>query len=290
MSRPRKWATIALAGVVSLGLLALAGVYVGAEMVLRRTYDLPLDEFELPTDTQSIAEGRRLATLRGCYEGCHGSGLGGSKFWDQPWVVRLVAPDLTRMAARHSDAELERIIRDGVRPDGRSTWGMPSASFYHLSDADLGAILAFIRSQPLGEGPSAEVEMRLLGRLAVLAGEFPPQAQIIDHETPRLGERPRSDSLAFGEYLARTVCSECHGLDLQGDARGPTPHLAMAAAYSDEEFVRLMRTGVGRGGRELGLMSQVARGRFSVMTDTELRALHAYLRSFAGRDREKPTP
>ena len=38
-----------------------------------------------------------------------------------------------------------------------------------------------------------------------------------------------------------------------------------------------MRTGVALGGRELGLMSDVSRGRFVHMTDDELNALHAVL-------------
>jgi mono/diheme cytochrome c family protein len=277
MSRLLRWAAVVVAGLGGLVLLAVASVYVASEVVLRRTYEVPLEAIAVPTDSASIAEGRRLATIRGCYDGCHGTGLDGTEFWDEPWIARLVAPNLTQVATRHSDAELERIIRDGVRPDGRSTWGMPSASFYHLSDADVGAMIAFIRSQPLSDGPATEVEVRLLARIGVLTGEFPPQAQVIDQDVPRLGDRPRSDTLAFGAYLARTTCSECHGLDLQGDPRGATPPLAIAAAYSREEFVRLMHTGVALGGRELGLMSDVSRRRFVHMTDDELNALHAFL-------------
>ncbi len=277
MRRILKWGAVTVAGLVGLVLLAVATVYVASEIVLRRSYDVPLEAIAVPTDSASIAEGRRLATIRGCYNGCHGTGLDGTEFWDQPWIARLVAPNLTQVAAQHSDAELERIIRDGVRPDGRSTWGMPSASFYHLSDPDVGAIIAFIRSQPLTDGPATEVEVRLLARIGVLTGEFPPQAQVIEHGAPRLDERTRSDTLAFGAYLARTICSECHGLDLRGDPRSPTPTLAIAAAYSREEFIRLMRTGVALGGRDLGLMSDVSRRRFVHMTDDELHALHAFL-------------
>jgi hypothetical protein len=42
-----------------------------------------------------------------------------------------------------------------------------------------------------------------------------------------------------------------------------------------------MRQGRGLGDRDLGLMSEVARGRFSLMSDEETRALRAYLRTLA---------
>lgn len=283
MRRVLKWAAIAVAGMAGLVLLAATIIYVGSEIELRRSYEVPLETLEVPTDSASIAEGRRLATIRGCYDGCHGTGVEGNLMWDEPWIARLVAPNLTQVAARHSDAELERIIRDGVRKNGRSTWAMPSASYYDLSDADVGKIIAFIRSQPLSDGPATEVEVRMLARVGVLAGEFPPQAQLIDHGAPRLGDHARSDTLAFGAYLARTICAECHGLDLEGDPRAASPPLTIAAAYSREAFARLMRTGVALGGREVGLMSEVSRGRFAFMTDDEVSALHAYLESLADR-------
>ncbi len=41
-----------------------------------------------------------------------------------------------------------------------------------------------------------------------------------------------------------------------------------------------MREGVALGGRELRLMSRVARGRFSAFTEQELDALFAYLQAY----------
>ena len=42
-----------------------------------------------------------------------------------------------------------------------------------------------------------------------------------------------------------------------------------------------MRTGKAAGNREIGLMSTVARGRFSQLTDAEVAAVHGYLRALA---------
>jgi cytochrome c553 len=78
-----------------------------------------------------------------------------------------------------------------------------------------------------------------------------------------------------------TVCTECHGDDLRGTLDGSTPSLAISAAYSREDFGKLMRTGEPVGGRELELMKDVALGRFAHFTEPEIDDLHAYLTTLA---------
>jgi ABC-type uncharacterized transport system YnjBCD permease subunit len=117
--------------------LALSITYLASEPQLRRTYEVALRPIVVPTDAASIAEGRRLATIRGCNDGCHGKCVSGTVFWDEPWIARMVAPDLTRVAAQ-------------------------------LSDEELGRIIAFLRSLPVGDGPEAEIEFGPLGRIELL--------------------------------------------------------------------------------------------------------------------------
>lgn len=81
----------------------------------------------------------------------NGEKLQGSLFFDEPRVARIVAPNLTRVLPTYSDAELARVLIHGVNRDGRSVLAMPSAMFYHLSDRDLGAIIAHLRSAPVVE-------------------------------------------------------------------------------------------------------------------------------------------
>ena len=277
-----KWLGLGVGALTVLALGAAAFVYLLSEQMIRKTYDLPLSPIALPTDSIALTEGQRLATVRGCYNGCHGERLDGGVFIDQPLLARLVAPNLTQVVAQYTDAELERVIRHGVRRNGRSTLGMPSSMFYHLRDQDLGAIIAFLRSAPVTEGPATEVSLGPLARLGLVLGKYHPQAELIDHDAPRLAVRDTSDHITFGKYLALTSCTECHGLDLQGNPDGPTPNLGIAATYSEEGFVRLMRTGKALGDRELRLMSDVARGRFSHLTAGEMKALHTYLNTLRG--------
>ncbi|GAB2686521.1 hypothetical protein GCM10027170_17190 [Aliiglaciecola aliphaticivorans] len=58
----------------------------------------------------------------------------------------------------------------------------------------------------------------------------------------------------------------------------------MVAAYSEEEFVTLMRTGKALGNRDLKLMGGVARFRYAKFTDSEINAIYHYLVKLAERD------
>lgn len=288
MKRTLRWLRNTLLGLVAIIVIAALVIYVRSEQIVRRTYAEPLVPIAIPTDSPSIAEGMRLARIRGC-TGCHGSKLEGHMFVDDPMLARLASPDLTIAAREYSDAELVRIIRRGVRPDGRSVVGMPSEMFSQLDDRDMGMIISYMRSVPPSAGQRRELRLGPMGRVGVAAGKFVPAAA----EAPRADALSRSypgagDSTARGAYLARTVCTECHGLDLTGG--GGTPDLRIAAGYSPERFALLMRTGKALGDREVGLMSEVARGRFSHFTAGEIQALHSYLRVRAAAPRTTPAP
>ena len=68
------------------------------------------------------------------------------------------------------------------------------------------------------------------------------------------------------------------GINLEG-LEDFTPPLVVAKAYSREQFGRLMHTGIGIGERELGLMSEVAKMRFTHLTVNEVDDLYDYLQS-----------
>jgi mono/diheme cytochrome c family protein len=262
-------------GLLALTLVGVGAVYGMSELQLRKSWDVPLGSFSLDAWEVDLAEGERLARIGGCFEGCHGDELGGRVFFDEPRVARVVAPDLTRVVREYSDAELERVIRRGVRRDGRSVFAMPSPMYAAMADEELAHVIAFLRSWPELGGPPSEIRLGPLGRLGVAIGEFPPLAREI-RETPP-ARVPRDDPQAWGRYLALTACSECHGHDLRGDPAGGTPGLHVAAAYSEADWARLLREGRGLGDRDLGLMSAVVRSRFRHLTDGEVGLLREYL-------------
>lgn len=275
---------IVLAGLVGMG---FACVYVGSEWQLRSTPDTPLFTREIPSDAESIERGRHIARTRGCF-GCHGQQLEGAVFTEEwTWVDRAVAPNLALHAKEYPPAVLERAIRRGVGHDGRALWSMPSYNWVHLSDDDVAALIAFLRSEPAAESDLPRGRMGWSARRSIATGAEGHMADWAADVPPLLLASDDDPVLVRGEYLAMTACNECHGLDLRGSNSGPDiapPDLAVVAAYSWGEFNRLMDSGLPRDGREsLGLMTVVARDRFAYFYEEEREALYAFLQTLISR-------
>jgi cytochrome c553 len=272
---------------VFLACLAILTVYLTSSFILGEKHPLAPERVRAAAGPAAVAEGRRLGRLYGC-QSCHGEDLRGQVYNPDPVLVRNYAPNLTLVAARYTDNHLAQAIRQGVRPTTRrALWGMPSASFATISDAELADLLAFVRATPAGGRAGGSDTPGLRGRLAILRGRTGDRVK---------GERSALDLIAAyraqpaadpgpafaqGRHIAVTVCSECHGSDLRGDPREGGPDLAVAASYNLDQFKRLLRTGVPTSGRDLGLMSETARKDFHVFTDAEIAALHAYLQARA---------
>ena len=210
------------------------------------------------------AHGRRIADVLGC-TGCHGATLQGERFYE------VYASNLTREIPKYSDAQFERLMRAGEHPTGREVWGMPSEIFHHLSDEDLTALLAYLRSlEPGGEPTQPPLPFEEETKRLIAKGEFKPAADFV-REEKALGPIDFGARHALGRYISRVTCAECHGAELKG--RG-NPDLIVASGYSREEFERLMTLGIATGGRKLKpTMEGVSRDRFSKMTPRERGAL-----------------
>jgi mono/diheme cytochrome c family protein len=280
MKRVWRWIGIVLGSLLGLVVVAYGVVYVASERILQRKHDLPGVTIAVPTDPASIAEGRRQATIRNCF-GCHGKDVGGGVMFDEPIIARIVAPDLTASVRRYSDAQLAVIIRNGLRPDGRSVVVMPAEAFGGMTDEDLGRTIAFLRSLPPSAGPGPGIELGPVGRIGFVAGKFRTTAQLIADTVPPPQAAP--GEAVFGRYLATTICAQCHGTALRGDSNPDftSPDLRIVAAYTPEAFVTLMRTGVALGGRTLGVMTETAKEDLYQLTDAEIAALYSYLHSLA---------
>lgn len=265
-----KWFVRIVVGLLGLVILVVSTIFLSVEYRLRRSHDVPAVEVSIPTDAESIAEGERLGTLLGC-NGCHRGDLSGAVLFEEMGMARIVSPNLSTKLAEYSDAELARLIRHGVRPDGSTVMGMPSSGFYHMSDDDLGSVIAWLRTFEPVDNDLPESRVDMMGRVGVLTGMFPVEAERIDHDGPRAV--PGS-----GEYLALNICSECHGLDLHGEKEWGMPDLgAVILSYTPETFAHLLRTGEPASDRTLRLMGEVARYRFVNFRDEEVAALYDYL-------------
>jgi mono/diheme cytochrome c family protein len=280
---------LATAGAVAAAIvLGFAAVYLLSELQLQDREAVHRFSAAIPDDATSIERGRHIARTRGCF-GCHGQQLQGKNFdeqWD--WPKRAVAPNLASYARVHDAQTIEAAVRQGIGADGRELMSMPSFNFARLRDDDLAALIAYLRAAPVVEVPLPRPALGWGVRLDIARGREMSMADWVAMVPALRTDSELQPILAEGEYLAMTMCNECHGLDLRGesyysglDGGRATPDLAIVAAYDRAQFEQLIRSGYALGGRELGLMALVAPDRFPSLSDAEVDSLHKFLQSLA---------
>jgi hypothetical protein len=200
-----------------------------------------------------------------------------------------ITPDPETGIGKWSDAQVVLAIREGRRPDG-SLIGppMPFGLYRSLSDNDVQAIVAYLRSVPAVKNvvPKSQYRMPLPPSYG------PPVGQVPDV--------PAGDPVAYGRYLAGPVghCLECHstpgpqgapdlanalgagGMEFAGPwgksvAQNITP--TQLKRYSDSELKAIITTGMRPDGSRLKPPMGVAY--YARMNTGDLDALVAYLRT-----------
>jgi cytochrome c553 len=288
MRKALKWTGIVLGGLVVVLLLLGVVMYVVGGSKLGRTYEVETADLVIPTDSASLARGAHLAVTNGCND-CHTPNFAGQVMIDAP-PFRVVASNLTSgrggVGGRYSAEDFDRVIRHGVKPDGRPVFIMPSAAFNRLSNEDAAALIAHLQRLPPVDNELPATEIRTPGRL-MSAFLLDPAMEV--RLSPAPASRPPVGPTAeYGAYLASGVCAYCHGEDLQGmeappgpPGMLPAPSLAAAARWSPDEFERTLRTGTTPGGRALNpeFMPIAITRRYEA---DEIAALHAHLRQRFG--------
>jgi mono/diheme cytochrome c family protein len=294
MLRIIKWIGIVLGGIIGLIVLAVVAVYVITEMRINKSYTVEPEAITIPTDEAAIEHGKHLVTAIGKCGDCHGANLAGQVFIDAP-PGKLFAANLTAgqggVGGTYGDTDWVRSIRHGVGPDGKPLLFMPAQEFYYFSDADLGDLIAYLKSVPPVDNEPVASEVRPLGRVLFITGQLPLiPAELIDHAAPHLVEAEPGVTVEYGKYLTIVGCIGCHGPGLSGGQVPGTPpgapefppatNLTPGGAtdgWSEADFINAMRTGQRPNGTQLHLfMPWPAVGQ---MTDDELKATWAYLQS-----------
>lgn len=224
-----------------------------------------------------LSHGKRIAQIEGCVS-CHGAKLDGHLFEENPDFAIAWSSNLSRILPRRTDAQIERTLRTGRRPDGTALWFMPSFVHARLSAADMRDLIAWLRTVPPSGSDHPAIKRGPRFAAAVAQGMPDSAAQVT-----RLAGRAPADlgpAHARGRYLAQIACAECHGPALTGarvPGPGEPPDLTVAAAYDAAAFRSLLRTGKGIGGRDLGDMTRYGPERFVGLTDSDVAAIRAYL-------------
>ena len=268
------WSARIVLGVLLFLALAAGGIRLAAEWRLERGWPERGESLQVQPAAEMAAEGERNYHIFGCY-GCHADS--GRVLFEAPLIGRVVTPNPARVAAGYNDFELARLIRQGIRKDGTSTVVMPAATLGRMSDADLAAVIAWLRQAPAGpDAIPGGTSWGPLGYVALATAKVPFSAAMAPAFQPPAA-RPADRQ---GAYLVGSICLECHALHEARDNgfNLVAPPLAeMAASYEPDAFRQMLHTGVGSGGRDLGIMGEVARDDFSRLTDSEIADIHAYL-------------
>jgi mono/diheme cytochrome c family protein len=259
--------------------------------------------------------GKYLVEVLGACGNCHtpkgahgdlpGKHLAGGLEIREPFGVAVasnITPDPDTGLGRWTDAEIIRAIREGRRRDGRVLGPpMPFDLYRRLADADVKAIVTYLRTVPPVRHPVApsRYTIRLPDTYGPAVGRVP--------------EPDRSDPVTYGEYLAGPVahCIDCHtprgadgrpdpqrlgagGLAFQGPwgtsfAANITPDPETGIGRVDDGRLIAALVGARRdGGRVLPPMptAHYAAG----IAEDDVRAIIAYLRALPPVRNAVPAP
>ncbi len=304
-----------LLGLGAAVVLILAILVITISVRWDRRFEAPYPKLAASRDPAVLARGRYLAYGPAHCSDCHtapadyasletGSSpslSGGVEFPIPLGTIGVpnLTPDSATGIGRRTDGDLTRLLRYGVRADGRAA--IPFMEFHELSDADLVALISFLRSQPPVRHAVPDHALNLLGK-AVMAFAIKP---IGPSGTPPAESPPSGPTLERGAYLV-TAAANCAGCHTQrsmvtGAYTGPrlaggspmeaadnahtklvppditgNPGTGRAAMWTEDEFIARFRAGVRIPGSPMPWQA------FRRIADDDLSAIYRYLRSVRG--------
>jgi mono/diheme cytochrome c family protein len=284
-----KWIGIILGSLIGLVVIFVLAALAITSSRLNKVYSVTVEQVAIPTDAASIERGRYLANALSTCIGCHAENLGGKKFFDDPTIGQIFSSNLTPgkggKGAVFTDEDWVRVLRYGIRPDGKPVLIMPSQNFSHLSDADLGALIAYLKALPPVNQESPASDLTVPARILFALGQFGKlPAEIIAESGPPKPAPAPGVTVEYGEYIARVGgCRDCHGENLTGGTAGPgspaAPNLTPGGqliVWTEGDFIESFRTGATPQGQLDTENMPIAEYQ---MVDDDLRALFLYLKS-----------
>lgn len=212
--------------------------------------------------------------------------------------VPNITPDNETGIGTWTDDEIIRAIREGVTPEGEIGPPMPIFTYNNMSDDDVRAVVAYLRSIPAVHNEVPESTYNIPKALpGPAAGDPAP---------------PATDPVAYGGYIANALahCFECH---TPADETG-APIMAMLGAggfpfqetplgmirsanitqdpatglgdWTDDEIRRALTEGISRNGEIL--FPLMPYGFFQSMTAEDIDAVIAWLRTVPAVENEVP--
>jgi mono/diheme cytochrome c family protein len=250
---------------------------------------------------RAIERGKHLVEARyACIE-CHGKNFGGGTMIDTPPIGTIKGMNLTLgeggVVSKYTAADWDRIVRHGVLPEGRPA-AMPSSDYFGMSDHELSDIIMYVKTFPPVNATVPRPTLGPVGTVLMATGKLPLSAyDLKDHQVAHLVTPPKAEvSDDFGKHLL-LVCTGCHRTDFSGGpvaagdpawppASNLTPHTQGLAGWTYDDFLGALRQAKRKDGTALRPPMSLMKDYADKMTDTELKAMWAYLQKVPA----KPTP
>lgn len=269
-------------------------------------YTAPYPDIKASTDSAVIAKGRHFVMGPAHCIYCHSTvnidsvlnrgedvTLSGARPFELPIATiysKNITPDKETGIGNFTDAEIARVLRYGVYPDGTAVYEF--MQFHDASDEDLIAIISYLRSRPPVKNQVPKNKLNLLGNFvkAFLVKPVGPSGEV-PHSVPA------DTSAAYGKYIALSI-AECNGCHTKRDIAGRyvgepfaggapigengvelvPPNLTQHPTgriykWSQQDFIDRFRKG------SLIPQSVMPWTSFKNMTDEELKAIYNYLKT-----------
>lgn len=202
------------------------------------------------------------------------------------WRTPNITPDKSTGIGSWTDDQIARAIREGTRPDGSQLYSiMPFAFYNRMTDADVKAVVAYLRTIPAVErtvAPNRNLKF--------------PQPTV---PAPTNAPDVTTDPVKHGEYLASIMlCGHCHmtpgepdhllsgGMDLAISTLGTgklyasniTPDKATGiGAWSEENIYTTLKTMVRPTGKPILPPMAMLQPAWSQLDEKDLRAVATYI-------------
>jgi hypothetical protein len=200
----------------------------------------------------------------------------------------MQGPNITSILATYDDGELARLIRHGLKKDGRTVRFMPSYEWNWLPKSDVDALVSYLRTVKPIDKPSGYPEILRFGKVMDQLDNIPIDiGRRISHDKIELGPGP-SATPEYGKWIVQQ-CRGCHGAaHLAGGhipgtppdfpvPRNITPHETGLKGWTFQDLEHMAATGTRKNGEKLASFMPVEA--INNMDSTEKNAMWSYLQT-----------
>lgn len=275
-----------------------------------------------PPDASLVKRGEYLVTAGNCTS-CHSKPgaapfAGGVKFTTQFGTVystNITADPDTGMG-RWTEAQFRRAMREGVRPNGEHLYPVfPYTAFTKLTDADVSAMFAYLRSLPAARARAPENQLSFPFNQRWLLGAW----KMMFFEEQRFAtDTNQSAQWNRGAYLVEALghCGACHtprnflgaerasaaltggtyfdkipgGQIAPWSAVNLTPAPSGLGPWSIDDIKAYLKTGLNAYATSFGPMNDVITNSTRHLADADLHAIAVYLKGLPPQEQDAGAP